>query len=114
MLGEADGPNGYVNTYWSAHDFLVQQSQRQVPGLSRKEYNKMARERLGKSIQSYKPMYYSQNTAQGKVKIKDFMSKVNPEYTYLIRKTMEEYNSKKSNFWINVNTANKDGRFTNY
>ena len=42
------------------------------------------------------------------------MSKVNPEYTYLIRKTMEEYNSKKSNFWINVNTANKDGRFTNY
>ena len=114
MLGEAGGSNGYVNAYWGAHDFLVQYFENEHPNMSRESYNKKARESLHRSISSYKPVTFSTTDEFGQDYYSRYMSKLTPEFKYLVRKLDGEFKKKDKQFWLNVNLANRNGRYTKY
>ena len=114
LLGEAHGANGYVNSYWAAHDFLVQSIAKAHPNKSRETYNKEARQALRRSIASYKPIKFSEKTEFGKDYHDRFMAKLTPDFKYLVRKMNTEYKNKDNKFWLDVNLANRDGRYTKY
>ena len=98
MMGKAEGENGYINTYWSAYYEFLDNALQENPGISYKGAKKIAETKLRSHIQSYDPIFFSENSEKGKIHIRQFEKRLTPEYKALLKKLKTEYKYKVRKF----------------
>ena len=104
MLGKAEGPNGYINTYWSAWYEFVSQELERNPGISHKAAKRTATQKLDKHVKSYNPLFFSENSEQGKIHIYEFRKRLNSKFESLLDKQLSTYEYKRRKFWHDINS----------
>ena len=65
---------------------------------------KSATAKLRGHVQSYSPLFFSENSEQGRIHIENYRSKLTPEYKKMLDKQTKEYNYRIRKFWNNINS----------
>ena len=103
MLGKAEGPDGYINTYWSAWYEFVHRELERNPGISLKEAKKSATRRLAGSIKKYNPLFFSEKSEKGKIHTDRYLNSLNPKFKAMVEKQIKEYKYRNRKFWRDIN-----------